>query len=576
MKIQPRRYAALSLVACATLMATQAQAGVVRLSPSTKAVDAVFQRYDNRESPGCSVAIVDNGKVLYQKSYGMADVALGVARTEATSHWLPYSEARVFVALAVAMLARDGKLDLDDPVRGHVPEVPAYASAVTVRQLLHHTSGLADYGVLAPAFRPMETPVSEDEMFRVLARWGKLGFEPGQGRMYSNTDYGLLKILVERKSGGSLHDYLYERLFKPLGMEATRMGASQAPVYPGHALFNEAPAAGGGRVLGYRRTPTGGISVTTNLEDLVRWDAALRDPALGLAAMLKSLEAGAPPAEADAGEEGFAFGLFRRTYRGIPVVAFHGVGEYTYLVQVPGTALSVANLCNVYPGMDSFALDVARLYVGPAGEPAVQDVTVGEAPETPIVPGPPVQMTPAELQVYAGEYRNASGSFKATINAVDGGLQFTPESRPPMPLLVPVGNGQFTTELEGSIFVVTFKGDEGDMVLSAWDITTNSSGGDDLLRWTPPPAPTDEVAATYAGTYVGEDIDAVIYVRADGNRVLAATRGMGEEALEPTEEADQFKGPDVYTTRFERDQSGKVVALVLDATRVKGMRYKLR
>jgi len=577
MKLPSKRYTVLPLVALASLLAGQVQAGVVRLSPSPDAIDAVFKRYDSASTPGCSVAVIDEGRVLFPKSYGLADVALAVERRDATVHWLPYSETRVFVALAVAMLARDGKLGLDDAVREHVPELPAYTSAVTVRQLLHHTSGLADYGVLDPAFDSMETPVSEDEFFRVLHRWGKLGFVPGQGQMYSNTDYGLLKILVERKTGGSLHDYLQAKLLEPLGMASTRIGASQALVYPGHALFNEAGVDGGGRVLAYRRSPTGGISVTTNLGDIVRWDAALRDSGLGLAGMLQSLEAGAPPTASDGGDASFSFGMFRRNHRGIPLVAFHGVGEYTYLVQVAGTALSVATLCNVYPGMESFGPDVARLYVGPATTAAaVPDEAGSDSPDAGVVPGPPVTLSSAELQAYTGEYRNARGNFKATIAAVGDTLRITPQGREPLPALTPVGKGQFTAEFEGATYVLSFKPGGTDLMMTAWDTSTNTPGGEDLFRWTPPAWATSGQAAAYAGTYDGEDIDAVLYVRVDGSRVYVATRGAAEEMIEPRADPDAFQGPTIYTTRFERDQAGRVVALVLDATRVQGMRYTLQ
>ncbi|KFL36054.1 serine hydrolase domain-containing protein [Arenimonas donghaensis] len=577
MTFQPKRHAVFPLVALATGLAGQAQAAVLRLSPPPGAVDAIFERYDSPSTPGCSVAVIEDGKVLFQKSYGMADVALAVERRDDTVHWLPYSETRVFVALAVAMLARDGKLGLDDAVRKHVPELPAYASAVTVRQLLHHTSGLADYGVLDPAFNSMETPVSEDEFFRVLHRWGKLGFPPGQGQMYSNTDYGLLKILVERKTGGSLHDYLHATLLEPLGMTHTRIGASQAGAYPGHALFSEAGTGGWGRVLGYRRSPTGGISVTTNLQDIVRWDAALRNPALGLADLLRSLEAGAPPQATDAGQASFSFGVFRRQHRGIPLVAFHGVGEYTYLVQVAGTALSVATLCNFYPGMESFGPDVARLYVGPSA-PATTTPDPQASPSTDAapMPGPPVKLATDELRAYAGEYRNARGNFRATISVAGDTLRITPQGSEPMPALTPIGDGQFTSEFDGATYVLSFKPGESDLVMSAWDITNNTSGGEDLFRWTPATWATETQVAAYAGTYEGEDIDVVLYVRVDGSRVYVASRGAAEEIIEPKSETDAFQGPSIYTTRFERDQAGRVVSLVLDATRVKGMRYRLR
>ena len=188
------RRASLLLALAAIAAPAFAQVPITRTTPAESAVDAIFKRYDSRQSPGCSVAVIDDGKLLLKKSYGMADIALGVPRTSSTNHWIPYSEARVFVALAVAMLARDGRIGLDDPIRRHIPQVPAYASAVTVRQLLHHTSGLADYLALDPAGDSMWTRVSEDEFFRVLERWGKLGFAPGEAKMYSNTDYALLEM----------------------------------------------------------------------------------------------------------------------------------------------------------------------------------------------------------------------------------------------------------------------------------------------------------------------------------------------------------------------------------------------
>src|SRR3990167_8006680 len=105
-------------------------------APSPKDIDALFKRYDSKTTPGCSVAVIQSGKVAFLKSYGMADPALGVPMKSSTSSWIPYSEARVFLAVGVAMLARDGKISLDGPVRKHVPQVPAYASMVTIRQLL--------------------------------------------------------------------------------------------------------------------------------------------------------------------------------------------------------------------------------------------------------------------------------------------------------------------------------------------------------------------------------------------------------------------------------------------------------
>lgn len=567
------RHAACLLALSCIAPAAFAQGTITRTTPPESAVDAIFKRYDSKDTPGCSVAVIDGGKVLLKKSYGMADISLGVPRTSATSHWIPYSEARVFVALAVAMLARDGKLTLDDPIRKHIPQVPAYASAVTVRQLLHHTSGLADYGVLDPAFDSMWSRVSEDEMFRVLTRWNKLGFVPGTAKMYSNTDYALLEMLVARVSGGSLHDYLSSKVLAPLGMANTRIGANQVTIAPGHALFYEPDGEGFQRVFPYRTSPVGGISVTTSLDDLIRWNAALRDPASGLASMLKQLEAGAPAPDADTepGNEGYPFGVFRRTHRGLPLVQYHGVGDYTYLVQVAGTPLSIATLCNAYPGMDTFGAEVARLYAAPPATATTANPAVATTPP-PATVGTAIKVPVAELRRYAGEYRSAAGQV-FDVTTTNDALVFTPRGRSAMPPLLPVGGGRFRTDMGGSTYLLTFKDDGGDMVMSAWDVTANESGGEDLRRKATPTWATRATLSQYSGTYVGDDVDATLHVRVDGDRLLMATRGRPESAMAPEGKPDHFEKWDIYVPRFERDASGRVVALVLDATRVKGIRY---
>lgn len=527
-------------------------------------VDAVFARYDN---PGCAVAVLRGDEVVLQKAYGMAHLGFGVPMSTATSLWIPYSEARVFTALAVAMLARDGQVGLDDAVRRYVPEVPAYAEAVTIRQLLHHTSGLADYGVLAGPGWDIPDRTSEDEVFRMLTRWGHLGFAPGTDEMYSNTDYALLKILVERVTGGSLHAYLDAQLFGPLGMASTRVGADQAAVFPGHTLFYE-PDGDGARtyktVLGYRVSPVGGISVTTSVDDLVRWARALRDPALGLDILLAGLEAGAPE-----GEDGFAFGVYPVDDEQPRMVTYRGVGDYEYLVRVPEADLSVATLCNAYRGMWEFGPEVARLYATAwLGTDALTDAATSAPPE-PIVA---VEMPLAELERYVGEYRAQDGAPPAFHIAVaDGGLQIRVPDGSTFEA-TPTDDGRFELDLlpEGVRIALVFtNAPDGDLVMQITE--DGDPSGPPRYRWTPWTPTADDLRA-YPGTYTGDDVDVTLYVTVEGDRVVMASRGMAATALAPQEEPDTFRIP-VYVVRFHRDAAGRVTHLTLDANRVKGMRY---
>ena len=242
--------------------------------PSVARIDSIFADYDAPTSPGCAVAVLHADSVIFRKAYGMAHIGFQVPMTTATTTWLPYSEARVFTALAVAMLARDGAISLDDPVRRHVRELPAYAAAVTVRHLLHHTSGLADYGVLDPGF-DLGDRLSEYDVFRALSRWGKLGFVPGRGHMYSNTDYALLKILVGRVAGRSMHDYLHAQLLGPLGMRDTWIGADQSMNAPAHALFHESADGGWRTLLRYRISPVAGLRPVTSRPPGVESETAI-------------------------------------------------------------------------------------------------------------------------------------------------------------------------------------------------------------------------------------------------------------------------------------------------------------
>ena len=523
-------------------------------------VDMVFARSG---APGCAVAVLRGDEVVLRKAYGMAHPGFGVPMTPATSLWIPYSEARVFTALAVAMLARDGQVSLDDPVRGYVPEVPAYASAVTVRQLIHHTSGLADYGVLAGPGWDLSDRMSEDEVFRILARWGRLGFAPGTDRMYSNTDYALLKVLVERVTGGPLHAYLDERLFGPLGMASTRVGADQAAVVPGHALFYEPDGDGFRTLLRYRVSPVGGIAVTTSVDDLVRWARALRDPALGLGALLAGLESGAPE-----GDDGFAFGVYPSADAGPGTVMYRGVGEYVYLVRVPEADFSVVTLCNAYAGMWTFGPEVARLYAPPAS--AAPDLP----PAAPPVPGPEVAVPLAELERYAGEYRARDGAPPVFHVAVGtNGLQFTaPDGRSFQAR--EVGGGRFEFEIVppgvriGLLFTAS---DTSGSEVAMQIVEDGEPSGPPRYRWTPW-RPSPEALGSYPGTYTGDDVDVTLYVTVEGDRVVMASRGMAAAELVPQDEEDTFR-VSLFAVRFQRDRAGRVTHLTLDATRVQGMRY---
>src|SRR5262245_43362539 len=142
-------------------------------------VDEIFAAYSGPASPGCQLGVLRNGEFAYKKAYGMADLERRVPLTSAAPIAVG-SLAKQFTAAVIARLARDGKFSLDDPVRKHFPELPAYSAGITIRNLIHHTSGLRDYyGLIAIGGEPDDFHTSESEFLELMARQRALNFEPG-------------------------------------------------------------------------------------------------------------------------------------------------------------------------------------------------------------------------------------------------------------------------------------------------------------------------------------------------------------------------------------------------------------
>ena len=158
---------------------------------------------------------------MFAKGYGMADLEHDTPITPETPFYIA-SISKQFTAMSIVLLAQDDRLSLDDSIRKWVPEVPSFGATITLRQLLHHTSGLRDYfTLLAVSGWPSDGQLTEQQFLALLGRQQSLNFAPGDEFLYSNTGYALLSIVVKRASGQSLREFAAERIFKPLGMTHT-------------------------------------------------------------------------------------------------------------------------------------------------------------------------------------------------------------------------------------------------------------------------------------------------------------------------------------------------------------------
>ncbi|MEO6222544.1 MAG: serine hydrolase domain-containing protein, partial [Vicinamibacterales bacterium] len=334
----------------AAVVSLSAQSRAVKpersLEPKHRVVSDLFSSFTAPGSPGCAVSVTRDDVPIFSRGYGLADIEQQIGITPTTAFYAA-SVSKQFTAASIGLLFLRGKLSLDDNVRDLVPEVPDYGTPITVRHLLHHTSGLRDYLSLQPlAGWPEDMLLTEGDFLALVSRQKGLNFAPGTKHLYSNTGYVLLSLIVRKVSGLSLREFAAKELFAPLGMTNTGFRDNHNTPVPRRATAY-APLDGGGfriRVPGFDVIGDGGLFTTA--QDLAQWNPTALDRALhapGLSALMVA------QGRLVSGEAvNYAMGLQFDTYRGLSIVRHGGTygGYRAEFTVVPSANMTVALLCN--------------------------------------------------------------------------------------------------------------------------------------------------------------------------------------------------------------------------------------
>jgi CubicO group peptidase (beta-lactamase class C family) len=366
----------LTLLAVAALLGATAAIGQsanhqtdVETRSISDRVDAVFGAYNNR-TPGCSVAVIRNGETILERGYGMANLEYGIA-LDGDSVLRIGSTSKQFTTASVVLLALDGKMSLDDEIHEFFPELQDYGAPITVRHLIHHTSGLRDYLVLMTLAGKRDLDYYTDqEVVDMLALQTETNFAPGSEFLYSNSGYFLLGQIVLRVTGKTLAEFAAERIFTPLGMKHTHFHDDSTRIVRRRAS-GYAPKEGspGEFQISMTTLPMiGDGGVFTTVEDLALWDRNFYTGEVGGQPFLDELHRRGLLSKADGASEEipYAGGLSHGQHRGLRTVAHGGafVGFRAELVRFPEQRLSVVCLCNRADANPSrLARQVAEVYL---------------------------------------------------------------------------------------------------------------------------------------------------------------------------------------------------------------------
>lgn len=495
-------------------------------------------------APGCAVGVSLNGQSVFEKAFGLAEMEHNIPNTPQTI-FESGSVAKQFTAAALVLLQQDGKLNLDDPVRKYIPELPDYDKPITIRHLLNHTAGLRDWGsVMAlTGVGRGDRVITNEIALDVLVRQKNLDFTPGAEYSYSNSGYNLAAIIVERVSKQKFGDFVAERIFKPLGMTKSSWRDDYQRLVPGRA---QAYSRDSDKAPWKLNMPfmnvygNGGMLTTTG--DWLKWSAML-DARTWNAKLVDELET--QGILNDKRKISYALGLDVGNYKGIKQVAHSGgtAGYQTYLARFPEKKLSVAALCNGFPpSSGDIVYGIVDEIFGPFPEAAkVETVAVPEE----------------QLKKFAGIWRN-DVTRNANLIALDKGeLKI---------------NGTALKPVVGGLFMLG----ERKLRFKEGSPTTAEIGNPDgsvtrltlVTEW----KPTAPELTSFAGDWYSEEAQAGFTLSVEGDKAFFVQRPISRVQLRPIYK-DHFAVP-AGVIWFTRDSSGKVDKLHVGASRMRDMPFE--
>lgn len=508
-------------------------------------IEKVFERY-KPSNPGCQLAISRHSQVVYSRAWGMADLEHTVPLTK-ESLIEAGSVSKQFTAAAILLLEQQGKLSLQDNVRKYVPELPDYGMTITLRQMMQHTSGLKDWGSIAAiAGWPRTTKTYDnDDALYIISRQKTLNNIPGDEYIYSNSNYNLFAVIVQRVSGMNLADFTRKYIFEPAGMKHTQWRDNYKRVVPGRAI-----AYAKDNNAYYTEMPNeyvyGNGGLLTTAEDLLIWNQYYLNGKLGSPSLLpKQLEL--TPFN-NGTMNRYAAGLSIDTVRGWLTISHTGAtASYRSSLQyIPALGLSIAWISNT-----------SEFDRGPDAASAVRNILVKDISAAPARNNTSYAVPDDKLNTYTGWYRDERTSLGVRLFIKDGKLENSRGGT-----LVPLSDNTFqlgrnkiqveTGQLRRVLFITPFD--------TIYHVAVDSAKLD------------EKNMGDYTGEYYSEEAEARFSIRVKDGKLIAHRDPKTDFTLSPVYK-DGFSSPagDVY---FERDKKNRVVTMRVYVGRARNVEFK--
>ena len=511
----------------------------------------MFRYWDNPNSPGAAIAVIKDGQIVFKKGYGMANLEYNIPITPSSIFHIA-SESKQYTAFCIVLLAQEGKLSLDDDIRKYLPYVPDFGKTITIRHLIHHTSGLRDqWQLLAIGGQAIDDVIKQEHVIKLVKKQRDLNFEPGTRSLYCNTGYTLLAEIVKKVSGKSLREYADEKIFKPLGMENTHFHDDNTEIVKGRTYSYDSIGKDKFANSPLNYAIVGATSLFTTVEDEAKW---LNNYETGKVGGKDAVNQMYQQAILNNGKKlDYAFAIVIDSLKGYQRIGHGGAdaGYRTYAVRFPEEKLGIVIFSNLgqFSPYD-LATKVAELYLPKRESPKK---TISK-----------IKSDSSLFKFYKGRYSSQEGNLQI-VDSTSLYIKFGPQAF----VLNPLSDTSFSLFDGYAKLIFTKDKQPSDKFL----FVTN----DDEVVFTRSEKPvlTNAALTAYLGTYVSNELDAQYEIVKDSGKLVLRHRKYPDVSLEAIT-VNQFSTPHWWMSNiiFKRDLKGEILGFEVNCDRVLHLKFQ--
>ncbi|MDY8135955.1 serine hydrolase domain-containing protein [Aquimarina sp. 2201CG5-10] len=489
------------------------------LPDKKKKVDRLFERWNKSNSPGMAIGIISKGKMIYAKGYGLASLEHSITNSSKTVFNIA-SNSKQFTAACIAILQSKGKLNVNQTLKNFFPDFSDYAKDITIKHLLHHTSGIRDFSQITylSGLRP-DDYYNDNDILSWINNQKSLNFPPGEQFLYSNSNYWLLGKIVEKVTKMSLADFAHKEIFEPLQMVNTRFIDNNSIIINNRASGYSSIRSGGFRNIISTLEHTGNGGVYTSVQDLDKWVNAYFNKTILNDAFWKLMTTKGTLKNEKTID--YAWGLEIQKYKGLNIIEHGGrvPGYLSEIIRFPDQNFSVIVLTNVSnTNATQLGYQIADIFL----KDQFKEVDF-------IIPKDPnfIKLPNQVLKQYQGTYWNAKDGYSRELMVKNDTLHYMRSSRNTNKL-VPVSKNKFkmiNTPPEMNVYVEFSKNDmmsfiENGKTVASFNKYTLAIYDDKELQ-------------NYTGIYYSEEIDTKYEIKQNKNNLQLFINGRRSVFLQP-------------------------------------------